>query len=108
MENPVDVLLIVAHDGGLHGCISNKPKIEINRHQRPRIILSTVLCQRLAVDEIPYLSARGLGYECMPSGNASTARVKDIVFFPILFLTEGPPRSRIQRSPGNAPAAILH
>src|SRR6267143_850490 len=42
----------------------------------------------------------------MPSGNASTARVKDVVFFPIGFRTEGSPGSCIQRWANAAPAAI--
>src|SRR6266404_6739337 len=106
MEHPVDVLLIMAHGAGFHGSVPYKPKIKINRHQRARIILSAMLCQRLAVDEILHLSARDLSYECMPPGNTSTAGVKDIIFFPIGFRTEGPPGSCIQRRASDAPAPI--
>src|ERR1700687_4413555 len=62
--------------------------------------------QRFAVDEILHLSTRDLGYECMPPGNASSAGVKDVVFFPIRFRTESPPGSCKQRRSSEAPAAI--
>ena len=94
MENPVDVLLIVSYDAGFNRLIPDKPKIEINRHQRPRIILATMFCQRSAVDEVLHLSVRNLSYECMPAGVASTAGVKDVVLFPVGFRTESPPGSR--------------
>src|SRR5437879_12175792 len=42
----------------------------------------------------------------MPSGNAATAGVKDVVFFPVRFRTEGPPGSRKQGRSSEAPAAI--
>src|SRR5258708_9370592 len=42
----------------------------------------------------------------MPSGNASAARVKDVVFFPIRFRTESSPGSCIQRWANAAPAPI--
>src|SRR5438128_11872089 len=42
----------------------------------------------------------------MPSGNAAIAGVKDVVFFPVRFRTEGPPRSRKQCRSSEAPAAI--
>src|SRR6266568_9692856 len=106
MKHPVDVLLIVANDAGFHGGIPDKPKIEINRHQRTRVILPTMLGQRFAVDKILHLSVRDLSYQCMPPGNASTAGVKDVVFFPIRFRTEGSPGSYKQRGSCEAPAAI--
>src|SRR2546427_13275676 len=62
--------------------------------------------QRLAVDEILHLSARDLRYECMPAGDASTAGVKDVIFFPIRFRTEGSPGGCKQRRPCETPATI--
>src|SRR5258708_38310928 len=97
MEHPIDVLLIMTYSAGFYGRILDKPEIKVDRHQRTRIVLPTMLCQRFTVDEIFHLSIRDLCYECMPSGNASTAGVKDIIFFPIGFRTEGPPGSSKQR-----------
>ena len=62
MKHPVDVLLIVAYDAGFHGGIPDKPKVEINLHQRTRVILSTMLGQGLSVDEILHLAFSDLGY----------------------------------------------
>src|SRR5260370_30523436 len=106
MKHPINVLLVMTDSTGFYGRIPDKPKIEINRHRRSRIILSTMFGQRFAVDEIPYLSTRDLSYECMPPGNASIAGVKDVVFFPIGFRTEGPPGSCIQCRANAAPAPI--
>src|SRR5437016_13077070 len=106
MEEPIDVFLIVAHGAGFHSRILDKPKIEIDRHQRPRVILSTMLGQRSAVDEVLHLSTRDLGYEGMPPGNASIAGIKDVVFLPIRFRTESPPGSRKQSRASAAPAPI--
>src|SRR5690349_23632178 len=106
MEHPIDILLIVTHEIGLHHLVPDKPKIEINRHHRPGIILTTMLCQRLAVDEIFHVSIGHLRYESMPAGNASIAGVKDVVFFPIRLVTKGPTRSCKQSSPNTAPAPV--
>src|SRR5207245_3725898 len=105
-KHPINVLLIVAHGAGFHGGIPDKPKIEINRHQRTRVVLPTMFGQGFAVDEILYLATEDLAYECMPSGNASLAGVKDVIFFPIRFRTEGSPRSYEQRRSRQAPATI--
>src|SRR6266404_243442 len=106
MEHPIDVLLVMAYEAGLHGRVPDEPKIKIDRHQRSRIILPNMLCQRFAVDEVLHLSARDLGHKCVPSGNASRAGVKDVVFFPVWFGTESPPGSSIQSRPDTAPSAI--
>src|SRR5438105_15738382 len=106
MKHPIDVLLVMTYSTGFHSRVLDKPKIKINRHQRSRVILSDMFGQRVAVDEILHLSIRDLGYQCMPPGDASTARVKDVVFFPIGFRTECPPGSCKQCRPSEAPAAI--
>src|SRR5882724_3172942 len=106
MKHPIDVLLVMAHSTGFHGRVLDKPKIEINRHQRPRVILSTMFGQRFAIDEILHLPVRDLRYKRMPTGNASTARVKDVIFFPVRFRTEGPPGSCKQSRSSVAPASI--
>ena len=106
MKHPINVLLIVAHGTRFHGGIPDKPKIEINRHQGTRVVLPTMLGQGFAVDEILYLATKDLAYEYMPSGNASTACVKDVIFFPIGFRTKRSPRSYEQRRSSQAPATI--
>src|SRR5258708_29544846 len=106
MEHPIDVLLIMAYSTGFYSRVLDKPKIKVDRHQRSRIVLAAMFRQRFTVDEILHLSARDLGYECMPPGNASSARVKDVVFFPIRLRTEGSPGSCIQHRPNAAPTPI--
>src|SRR5882762_4898522 len=62
--------------------------------------------EKLAVEVILDLSIIEKRYEGMPPGNASTAGVKKVVFFPVGFRTEGPPGSCKQRGSREAPAAI--
>ena len=56
MEDPIDVFLVMAHGIGFDTGVFDKPEIEIDGHQRTRIILSAMLSQRFAVDEISDLS----------------------------------------------------